>query len=98
MSIATSEQAVVDAVTPRLFVGGRVARGRRRRHLRGRGPATGEVLCEVADGTPEDGMAALDAAVAAQAEWAAHPPRERGEILRRGLRGLNDRADDWPCS
>ena len=59
-------------------------------------PSTGEVLCEVADATPEDGMAAWTAA-AAQAEWAAHPPRERGEILRRAFEALNDRADDWPC-
>ncbi|HZA84516.1 MAG TPA: NAD-dependent succinate-semialdehyde dehydrogenase, partial [Actinomycetes bacterium] len=57
-------------------------------------PATGEVLTEVADATPEDGLAALDAAVAAQAEWAAHPPRERGEILRRAFEALNDRADE----
>jgi len=48
----------------------------------------------VADATPEDGMAALDAAVAAQAEWAAHPPRERGEILRRAFEVINDRADE----
>ena len=48
----------------------------------------------MADATPEDGMAALDAAVAAQAEWAAHPPRERGEILRRAFEALNDRADE----
>ena len=48
----------------------------------------------MADATPSDGMAALDAAVAAQAEWAAHPPRERGEILRRAFEALNDRADE----
>ena len=30
-------------------------------------------------------MAALDAAAAAQADWAATPPRERGEILRRAF-------------
>ena len=48
----------------------------------------------MADATPEDGMAALDAAVAAQADWAAHPPRERGEILRRAFEALNDRADE----
>ena len=33
-------------------------------------PSTGETLCEVADATPDDARAALDAAVAAQAEWA----------------------------
>ena len=32
-------------------------------------PATEEKLADVASATPEDGMAALDAAVAAQREW-----------------------------
>ena len=37
-------------------------------------PSTGEILREVADASPADGKAALDAAVAAQAEWAAYRP------------------------
>ncbi len=45
-------------------------------------PATDEVITSVADATPADGIAALDAAQAAQADWAATPARERGEILR----------------
>jgi succinate-semialdehyde dehydrogenase / glutarate-semialdehyde dehydrogenase len=32
--------------------------------------------------------------VAAQAEWAAHPPRERGEILRRAFEAITGRADE----
>ena len=39
-------------------------------------------------------MAALDAAVDAQAEWAATAPRERGEILRRAYEAIVERADD----
>ncbi|HEX4723837.1 MAG TPA: NAD-dependent succinate-semialdehyde dehydrogenase [Pseudonocardiaceae bacterium] len=57
-------------------------------------PATGAVLCSVADATAEDGGAALDAAVAAQAGWAARPPRERGEILRRAYELVTERTDD----
>ncbi len=57
-------------------------------------PSTGEVIAEVADATPEDGIAALDAAVAAAADWAATDPRERGEILRRAFDLLIERADD----
>jgi succinate-semialdehyde dehydrogenase/glutarate-semialdehyde dehydrogenase len=57
-------------------------------------PADGSVLTDVADGTVDDAMAALEAAVAAQPEWAATPPRERGEILRRAFGLVNDRADD----
>ncbi|AUS80598.1 NAD-dependent succinate-semialdehyde dehydrogenase [Actinoalloteichus sp. AHMU CJ021] len=59
-----------------------------------RDPASGELLCEVADASPSDGTAALDAAVAAQASWAAHPPRERGEILRRAFEELMRRQDE----
>jgi len=39
-------------------------------------------------------VAALDAAVAAQADWAATAPRERGEILRRTYELMTERADD----
>lgn len=57
-------------------------------------PADGSVLTDVADGTVEDAQAALDAAVEAQPEWAATPPRERGEILRRTFDLVSARADD----
>ena len=39
-------------------------------------------------------MAALDAAVAAGPDWAAHPPRERGEILRRAFETIIAREDE----
>ena len=57
-------------------------------------PATGRTLTHVADATVEDGAAALDAAVAAQADWAATPPRDRGEILRRAFEIVTERADE----
>ncbi len=57
-------------------------------------PATGEPLCEVADGDATDAIAALDSAVNAQESWAARPPRERGEILRRTYELLTERAND----
>ncbi|MDW3219417.1 MAG: NAD-dependent succinate-semialdehyde dehydrogenase [Acidimicrobiales bacterium] len=46
-------------------------------------PATGEEITTVAAGTPADATAAVDAAARAQASWAATPPRERAEVLRR---------------
>ncbi|MEA2148027.1 MAG: succinate-semialdehyde dehydrogenase / glutarate-semialdehyde dehydrogenase, partial [Solirubrobacteraceae bacterium] len=46
---------------------------------------------EVADASETEARAALDAAVAAQAAWAEHPPRERGEILRRAFAEIIDR-------
>ncbi len=57
-------------------------------------PATGEVLTQVADASPEQGIAALDAAVAAGAEWAATDPRARGEILRKAFDLVTERAED----
>lgn len=57
-------------------------------------PATGEVLAEVADATAADGARALDAAAAAQPDWAATPARERAEILRRAWELVQDRRDN----
>ena len=57
-------------------------------------PSTGETIAEVADATPDDAKAALDACCAVQDEWAAHPPRERGEILRRAFEAMTERADE----
>src|SRR6195952_5218449 len=57
-------------------------------------PSTGAVLASVADATPEDGIAALDAAVAMQDEWAATAPRKRSEILRGAWQLMQDRKDD----
>jgi succinate-semialdehyde dehydrogenase/glutarate-semialdehyde dehydrogenase len=45
-------------------------------------PATGDVIAEVAGGTPADAIAACDAAERAQKSWAKVAPRERSEVLR----------------
>ncbi len=58
-------------------------------------PATDEVLIAIADATPQDGIAALDAAAAVQGEWAATPPRERGEILRSVFEAITARAEEF---
>ena len=58
-------------------------------------PATGEVLASVASATPADGMAALDAAVAAQASWAKVAPRDRGEILRAAYEKIVERTEEF---
>ncbi|MGB3484732.1 MAG: NAD-dependent succinate-semialdehyde dehydrogenase [Mycobacterium sp.] len=57
-------------------------------------PATDEVLIKVADATAADALAALDAAAAVQADWAATPARQRGEILRSVFETITARADD----
>jgi len=57
-------------------------------------PSNDEVLVAVGDATAEDAVAALDAACAVQAEWAATPARQRGEILRSVFETITERADD----
>ncbi len=46
-------------------------------------PATEQTIASVADAAVVDALAAVDAAARAGPAWAARPPRERGEILRR---------------
>ena len=88
------EASVVGAVPTGLFIGGgwREAEGDRR--LAVEDPSTGTSIAEVADASVADGKAALDAAVAAQPQWARTPPRDRGEILRRAFELITERADD----
>ncbi len=88
------ETKVVDAVDKRLFVGGRWVEASNRANFDVVDPATGGVLCAVADATPADGRAALDAAVAAQPSFAATSPRQRADILTRAFELMHERADD----
>lgn len=46
-------------------------------------PSDGSLLLQAADASPDDAIAAVDAAAAAADEWAATPPRQRSEILRK---------------
>jgi succinate-semialdehyde dehydrogenase / glutarate-semialdehyde dehydrogenase len=95
MSItADKETAVVEQAPNQLFIGGEWKDASGGETLAVEDPSTGETLVEVADATPDDATAALDAACSVQAEWAAHPPRERGEILRRVFEAMNERGDD----
>jgi succinate-semialdehyde dehydrogenase/glutarate-semialdehyde dehydrogenase len=48
-------------------------------------PATEEPLAEVADGTVADALDAVSAAHAALPGWAATPPRQRAEVLRKAF-------------
>ncbi|MGW6279222.1 NAD-dependent succinate-semialdehyde dehydrogenase [Kribbella sp. NPDC055071] len=88
------EREVVEACPTELFIGGKWVAASGGKTLAVEDPATGTTLCDVADASPADGVAALDAAAAAQADWAATPPRERGEILRRTYELMTERADD----
>ncbi|HEY2259638.1 MAG TPA: NAD-dependent succinate-semialdehyde dehydrogenase [Solirubrobacteraceae bacterium] len=89
----SQEQQILDEVPKQLYIGGQWRDGGKGT-LAVEDPATGETLCQVADATTDDARAALDAAVAAGPDFASHPPRERGEILRRAFEAITARADD----
>jgi succinate-semialdehyde dehydrogenase / glutarate-semialdehyde dehydrogenase len=94
MSVATREHEVVEKVPKQLYIGGEWRDAAGSDTLRVEDPATEETIAEVADATPEDATAALDAAVAAQKEWGDTAPNERGEILWKAFEKLNERADE----
>jgi succinate-semialdehyde dehydrogenase / glutarate-semialdehyde dehydrogenase len=90
---APAEQKILDEVPKQLYIGGEWRDGAKGT-LSVEDPATGESLCEVADASTDDAKAALTAAVDAGPDWFQHPPRERGEILRRSFEAIMARADD----
>jgi succinate-semialdehyde dehydrogenase / glutarate-semialdehyde dehydrogenase len=94
MAIATAEQQVVDAVEKKLYIGGEWRDASDGATLEVIDPATEEPLCEIADGTPEDAMAALDSAVEMQREWGATAPNDRAGILWKAFETLTERADE----
>ncbi len=90
---APAEQKIVDEVPKQLYIAGEWRDGSKGT-LSVEDPSTGETLTEIADASTDDAKAALTAAVDAGPDWAAHAPRERGEILRRAFEVLTARADD----
>lgn len=91
---AERESQVVRDAPKGLFIAGRWRPATGERTMAVEDPSTTVTLCEVADGTAADGLAALDAAAAAQPDWARTAPRERSEILRRTHELLLERRDD----
>jgi succinate-semialdehyde dehydrogenase / glutarate-semialdehyde dehydrogenase len=90
---APEEQRVVDQVPKQLYIAGEWRDGSKGT-LSVEDPATGESLCDVADASADDAKAALDSAVEAGPDWSRHPPRERGEILRRAFEAIVAREDE----
>ncbi|WP_380168652.1 NAD-dependent succinate-semialdehyde dehydrogenase [Jannaschia sp. R86511] len=91
---AARERAVLEQVPTGLLVGGAWREADGGALLDVSDPATGQVLAQVADASPADALDALDAALDAQAGWAATAPRERAELLRRAFELTTARADD----
>ena len=94
MSIATEEKTAVEGVEKRLYIGGEWRDASGGATLEVIDPSTEEPICEVADATPEDAMAALDAAADAQKEWAATPANDRAGILWKAFELMMERADE----
>jgi succinate-semialdehyde dehydrogenase/glutarate-semialdehyde dehydrogenase len=94
MTSTTQEQDVVDAIPGGLFIAGEWRDAGGGGQFEVEDPATGQTLCEVADGSPDDATAALDAAVEAQTDWAATPATTRGEILWHAFEQLTTHIDD----
>ena len=57
-------------------------------------PATEETLASVASATSADAVCALDAACAAQSEWAKTSPRSRADLLMRVFNSVQDHRDE----
>jgi succinate-semialdehyde dehydrogenase/glutarate-semialdehyde dehydrogenase len=57
-------------------------------------PSTAEPIGQVASGSTDDAIDAVDAAAAAFPGWAASSPRERSEVLRRGFELMTAEAED----
>ncbi|WP_053206491.1 NAD-dependent succinate-semialdehyde dehydrogenase [Jiangella muralis] len=91
---ADRERAVVSGVPTDLLIGGQWRAASSGERFPVEDPSTGEVVTTVADATVDDGLAALAAAAEAQASWAATPPRERGELLRRAFEAVTAQSDD----
>ena len=92
MSVA--ELTGIDVPTG-LFVGGQWGGGSRGATFAVLDPATEETLAEVADASADDALAAVGAAHAALPAWAATPPRQRGEILRKAFELMSARSEQF---
>src|SRR5579859_2079535 len=76
-----------------LFIGGEWSKGNATFPVLD--PATEEPLAEVADGTVSDALDAVSAAHDALPGWAATPPRQRAEILRKAFELMSARAEQF---
>ncbi len=92
MSINLAELTGIDVPT-RLLIGGEWTSGRGGGTMPVVDPATEDALTEVADGTVEDALDAVGAAAGALAGWAATPPRQRAECLRRTFELMTSHAE-----
>ncbi|MFC0678715.1 NAD-dependent succinate-semialdehyde dehydrogenase [Lysobacter korlensis] len=89
------ERDLLEQVPDGLFLGGRWTAAGEGGTFAVYDPSSGDELKSIADAGPDDAVAALDAAVAAQADWGRTPPRQRGELLRRAFDTVTARAEEF---
>jgi succinate-semialdehyde dehydrogenase/glutarate-semialdehyde dehydrogenase len=94
MTDQATERLVVEAAPKQLLIGGKWVDASSGATFDVLDPSTGEVLCAVADASPGDGKAALEAAAAAQSAFAVVPPRQRADMLMRAFNLLHERIDN----
>jgi succinate-semialdehyde dehydrogenase / glutarate-semialdehyde dehydrogenase len=75
-----------------LLIGGQWSAGRSGR-MPVMNPATEDPITDVADASPEDALEAVAVAAEALPRWAARPPRERAECLRRAYELMMQRSE-----
>ena len=68
-----------------LYIGGAWRPASDQQRIEVTDPATGEVIATVASASVHDALAAVDAASEAFRPWAAKPPRQRAEIMRKAF-------------
>lgn len=90
----TSQHSVLDTFSKGVWINNKSVDAADGRTFDVENPADGTVLCSVADAGEAEAFQALDAAVDAQASWAATSPRLRSDILRRAFDLLTERTDE----
>jgi succinate-semialdehyde dehydrogenase/glutarate-semialdehyde dehydrogenase len=90
-----TEAELLAQVPSQLYINGQWVDGSEGKTIEVKDPATGQVIKTIADASAEDGIRALDAAVAVQEEWAATPPRVRGELLRKAFELVQERKEEF---
>ncbi len=90
----TRRAKVLASVPDGLFIGGSWQPAAEGKALEVVDPATGAVVKTIADASPADGRAALDAAAEAFDAWSRTPARQRSDLLRRTFDLLQERRDE----
>jgi succinate-semialdehyde dehydrogenase / glutarate-semialdehyde dehydrogenase len=90
---ALDDRPWVAKIPTDLYIGGEWRTASRPDLIPVQDPATEGVLAQVADASPEDGLAAVDAASAALPGWAATSPRKRSEVLHRAFELMTERRE-----